>query len=164
MPIELSKTQVALALAVAATSFFVVGEIMHQSRASTIPAATVAASGTPASAAMPTPGVDPRKRQADVRGACREDMQRLCGSAAPGQSKMNRCLSERRSEVSQACRDAMAQRQSDRDHRRHSMNDSRSHRVQLAQNVGARQALRERRTPAAGYALSKSDSRQTSQP
>jgi hypothetical protein len=160
MPIELSKTQVALALAAAATSFLVVGEIMHQSRASTIPVATVAASSTPASAAaMPAPSVD--ARQAGARGACREDMQRLCGSAAPGQGRMIQCLSERRSEVSQACRDALAQRRLDREHRRHSMNEGRSHRVQVAQNVGARQAWRERRTP--GYTPSKSDGRQTSQ-
>jgi Cysteine rich repeat len=153
MPIELSKTQIAVALAAAAASFFVVGEIMHQSRASTMAtrvADTAAPSAAPTSpaaiAAMPAPRLDARsaERPNGARAACRDDVQRLCGDVASGQGRIVRCLAERRSEISAQCRSAMQQRQLDRRHRRQAMLERpRAEGAQLGQ--GVRQAWREQR-------------------
>ena len=127
MTIQLTKLQVAGGLVAAAVVLFTAGQIMHPSRTSTAAAAPVAEPAASDASAVPTPRVDTRasKRQANLNNACHEDAQRLCGNIARGEGRI-RCLVERRNEVSEACRGAMAQRRLDREHRRHAMRESKS--------------------------------------
>ena len=50
------------------------------------------------------------------RGACKNDIKTLCGSVQPGGGRIRDCLRDHRSEVSQACKLAIADRMLERRH------------------------------------------------
>ena len=49
-----------------------------------------------------------------LRGACRNDMQALCGSIQPGGGRLRDCMSEHRSQLSNNCKLAIADRMLER--------------------------------------------------
>ncbi len=42
-------------------------------------------------------------------GACKEDMKRLCGDIKPGDGRIHDCMKSHEAEISQGCKDNMAQ-------------------------------------------------------
>jgi len=127
MSIHFTKSQIALGLAGAVTTFIVGGLAMH-SRA--VPVPTPSASVQPLwvepVADVPVPfAVRTPDRQGGPRAACRQDVQRLCGDLTAGGGRIVQCLAQRRSEVSQGCRAAIQQRRMERQQQRQSMRDRR---------------------------------------
>ena len=49
-----------------------------------------------------------------MKGACRNDVQALCGSIQPGGGRLRDCMSEHRSQLSNTCKLAIADRMLER--------------------------------------------------
>ena len=49
-----------------------------------------------------------------MKGACRNDVQTLCGSIQPGGGRLRDCMSEHRSQLSNTCKLAIADRMLER--------------------------------------------------
>ncbi len=49
-----------------------------------------------------------------LRGACGEDMKTLCGSVQPGGGRLRNCVREHRTQLSNACKVAIADRMLER--------------------------------------------------
>jgi hypothetical protein len=52
-----------------------------------------------------------------VRGACKTDVQTLCGSVQPGGGRIRDCMRQHRTELSATCKLAIADRMLERAHR-----------------------------------------------
>ncbi len=138
MMLQVSKSQIALAVTAAVASFVAVGQFMHYGRAlpsvppqaSPASVADAAPTITPQASAPPATRLEARnpERQAGPRGACRQDVRQLCGDAAPGQGRIVRCLAEHRGQISESCRTAMLQRRMERQQQRQALQGWRSQR------------------------------------
>jgi len=49
-----------------------------------------------------------------LRGACKNDMKALCGSVQPGGGRLRDCMKEHRSQLSESCKVAIADRMLER--------------------------------------------------
>ena len=133
MIFELSKAQLALAFAAGVASFFAVSEVLRAK--STIPTMNDPVVSMPAARSpdIRTAALSAPRREASFgeqhgggRGACRADVQRLCGDLAPGGGRIVRCLAERQSEISDACRAAVTERRAEREHHREARSQARA--------------------------------------
>ena len=125
MTFHLTKSQIALGLAGAVTTFVVTGLVMH-SRAVPVPTSSMSAPPLWAApvADVPVPQASAQRlaaltpdRQGGPRGACRQDVQWLCGDVARGGGRIAQCLAQHRSEISEGCRAAIQQRRMERQQR-----------------------------------------------
>ena len=53
-------------------------------------------------------------QQGGVRGACKTDIQTLCGSVQPGGGRIRDCIREHRAQLSEGCKVALVERLSQR--------------------------------------------------
>jgi hypothetical protein len=56
-------------------------------------------------------------QQSSVRGACMNDIQTLCGSMQPGGGRIRECIRTHRTELSEGCKLALAERMMQRQNR-----------------------------------------------
>ncbi len=72
-----------------------------------VPLACVGLTLTLSAAAQDAPAPPPAGQ--GVRAACAADFKKLCGDVQPGDGRIRACIADHKDDLSQGCRDALAQ-------------------------------------------------------